>query len=1362
MAYTLQENIAYAGNQPNFARDRVKDLAALKAVTDGTTYDIGHIVYCSAEKKHYKFVGVKEEYDEATGYFRLLIDEASFTPPVDEELVKKVEEHDSKILSNTINIESNTERINYLYENGTPTANTFWVGDEAPQSTEQVWLDTSTNDSGVPVDELLSMQNAITALQKQVNMLMTLKTHGVVAGNMQDSTRKNIMDSAEPEMPKELEGVFEEVNGDDDMTELEPDYDDSKEPTVTHIAIKTGTLSQIQNHMRDYVNGELLWCSDKKKLYIYQNGIIIAIGGNSGSSEGDSGETDDNTNMDKAEIMEIVAEQLQSVESIGFVPVGSETAKYTVKVNEEGRLICYNNAMDNHASTPTQNLYYSDSTNMCGLLINSFYLGGIDNDKHSYQPCSHNFVELSNVWVDGNGNQVDINLNGFYLFYMDNGNWQKLKLWGTIPAGGTFLIRGAQCSVMDANTTVLKVRDYDMQWMVEEADGVDDEGNFIYKQVPIKFSQDNAAFYIAWADVNGKFYNLGEDVPVETPSATICPIDVKNKVCAKGFVDLTSYNHTIMSEDGTYTLPVGRKASEVIFRRWYPLDMVTQSNPDDGVEAHSTRKFLTATYLDASNIGECSNIEEFTPKCSWEGKTIANTRSIFESDRPTVLTNTFGIQATDNGNGASRGFCWVSVGYYDEFLYIRKKGENNWLQFESIRPDKHISTSGSGIRYSEIASIYPQYYMRMRWETSYGQAVTTHKVLLSGLKAGEYEYKVVRKGDSTYAANLNEQPRKFKVYSDEEAKKFTFVQTTDQQGATWEEYEVWNLSARVMKKEIDDPNGTIPNDYRFVINTGDICYNGNRSNEWIDYFRGYEPLNDREEMLTIGNNDLIPPSIRDLGNGKETPWKINPNVHDYFYATEMDPKNPPIFTDKSENGTEMVTYRIPSLYSFNFGEYHFVSVLSEMRTISNKITIGDDGSVSDKKIKQSTVNTIFGIKDELRKNPDGSENRGASKIYDIEEEWMIKDMMVWKGIEIPADFERNAARYHEGLVGQCQKCIVFTHEMPFNIISDSAYGNYTSDSDAPRETAKAYLNRYHNFEYQRLWKLWGILLVMGGHKHTCALTRPVYDAPLTYNPITKRIAERGPEGYKLYSDDILNDIKKTTDAAGSESWDQSGMFSNIASFQPFIQVLPEEFENMWKILGFNQTCNEVYNNSSVPVTVEYMNSSAQDATLQTISLKAGKYINDGVNEHPKVRIELVDAINSPSYIMCQATGFKNKSNSDLASKDMIPWERFYVKGDNIKEQCYPFYTVYNVETINGKPQYTVKMYLIEGMYESEGGSKNGSPVGYWNLAKIYNKGLTLEENRDYYTVGLNGQDPACKPRLYNAVGDSYDGTVIKG
>ena len=111
--------------------------------------------------------------------------------------------------------------------------------------------------------------------------------------------------------------------------------------------------------------------------------------------------------------------------------------------------------------------------------------------------------------------------------------------------------------------------------------------------------------------------------------------------------------------------------------------------------------------------------------------------------------------------------------------------------------------------------------------------------------------------------------------------------------------------------------------------------------------------------------------------------------------------------------------------------------------------------------------------------------------------------------------------------------------------------------------------------------------------------------------------------------------------------------------------------------------------------------------------------------------------------MCQATGFKNKSNSDLAG-DYIPWERFYVKASNVKEQSYPFYTVYEVSDGEIKSY----MYQIRGMYDA--GNEKGSPAGYWDLAKIYTHGDTVKENRDYFV------NSALSSNLYNT-----GGTIIK-
>lgn len=251
-------------------------------------------------------------------------------------------------------------------------------------------------------------------------------------------------------------------------------------------------------------------------------------------------------------------------------------------------------------------------------------------------------------------------------------------------------------------------------------------------------------------------------------------IDVDNGKCAKGYVDLASVQ---VSDDGLcekkpYQLPNGVSAKDVLFRRWYIMDPVTQSNPSDGISKHNNTKYLTCTFLNGANFDNLMSIEELTPKASFEGKTMAASRTLFAEDKPSTLTCTFGIQATYNvklNKRATRCFCWNSVGYYDEGIkYRRKDSTDEWRKIESFKTEV------------ETALKYQTYYNRIRWESSYGQAMTTHKVIIRNLVAGTYEYQVYREGDDTYTSDL----REFTVRTDNEVNAgFTFAQTTDQQGA---------------------------------------------------------------------------------------------------------------------------------------------------------------------------------------------------------------------------------------------------------------------------------------------------------------------------------------------------------------------------------------------------------------------------------------------------------------------------------------------------------------------------------------------------------------------------------------------------
>ena len=95
------------------------------------------------------------------------------------------------------------------------------------------------------------------------------------------------------------------------------------------------------------------------------------------------------------------------------------------------------------------------------------------------------------------------------------------------------------------------------------------------------------------------------------------------------------------------------------------------------------------------------------------------------------------------------------------------------------------------------------------------------------------------------------------------------------------------------------------------------------------------------------------------------------------------------------------------------------------------------------------------------------------------EAWFIKDLQKWSGEDTPTD---------------CAKCIVYMHEMPFTIVTYDFMQGSGSRAGSHLNT----LNANGNYRFSRLFKKFGIRLVMGGHKHTYCLSKPIYDAPSNY------------------------------------------------------------------------------------------------------------------------------------------------------------------------------------------------------------------------------------------------------------------------
>lgn len=1162
------------------------------------------------------------------------------------------------------------------------------IGPEPPTDTEKLWLDTSnlTYKESVEDPTLLSIQRALKELEKKVQAVSLLRTNGIISGDIESSSLNEISEISDPIKPSILKD-------DDDNEETDyPDYASASDKTVNHISVKYGTYEQLKSNKRNLVNSELVWSTDRLKMYVYWNGSLYPLG-NGSSTNDDNTDTDNMTGEELQALLQYNNTTKEGgIKSIDFKSITDDNKTYRVGINESGNLIVYDPNNDIVASTPTsQDLYkkLSGYEYSC-LLINSVYLGGSANE-HDYLPCSHNFVELSNI------SEKDISLNGLILMYNNGSSWKKLPLWGIIPAKSTFLIRGKQCSVLDVNTTKLKVKTFDMEWY-------DEDGELI------SFNQSSSAFYLTWADTNSKIYTLTANEVVNEPTILTDILNINRPLITKGYVDLLGIGNNSFYEKNRPKVATSlSNKNNILYVRWYSLDPVSQSNPKS-IDKKNEVKYIKC--IDLSGI-ITDNIEDFTPKASWEGKTHATDKHRFKENIPNCFTCNFGIQATSdiaNNKYATRCFTWTSVGYFDEYIAYRKKDTTTWTFVESYK---------EGVTYTEdttnhivpecIYSGYSSYYTRLRWETYYGQAVTTHKVMISGLTTGVYEYCACRRNTDGTISDYSSKIKTFTVVDNStitgKDKSFKFIQITDQQSANWEEMQVWAMSALFIKENEEN--------YNFFLNTGDITYNGSRPCEWIDYFNAYEEyLSDKEENFAIGNNDLAPITMRELGMGEEFPDKINHIVADIFYTQEIDINNPPIFTGKKvlwnedENGNEIynatetnVTYKIPCLYSFNYGDYHFVSLNSEIRC----------GKEADTTNSGNTVTREFGVVDDYRVE-NGKTLPRASIVYDNVEAWLIKDLLLWKGITTINDTKLidisttdiMKQRSNDNILERCGKCIIYTHEMPFNITSGMAYSTYGGDNkgESCRETAKANLNLHHNFEFQRLFKIWGIRLVLGGHKHTCSITQPVYDADGDYNPVLDD------------NDTLMENMETISD-----------------TFNPIIQILSTNT----KFINDFITNNEItvtYNNINYIFTTGdvYNNSSTTFSDYNFDDNK--KLIRTNVNnsKKPICRMEIVDKITAPQYVMCQATGYKNKSNSDLCAyfngnsynnywlKDCVP-----AIDDNPIEQAFPFYNVITLSDTS----IDISMYNIAGLYDQS------TKAGYWEINRdLVTKNITETTYKD--------------------------------
>lgn len=847
------------------------------------------------------------------------------------------------------------------------------IQDTPPTDKETLWVDTSgLSLPDIKNPDLQPVIEAIQAINGYLDTIVRQRDLIINAGDFSNNFSNYMLGKATPINPKPESEEKINIIVSKFTDEVKPPSE-LYEPNTKAIVPHYGTQAELEKNFDHLIENELLITTDTNRLYTKRNGKPINLTGNGGGGGGS-----------------IDYDALDKLDTIGLVAPNGQV--WRVKVNNNGSLVVYRKELDTDQSEPTggqtdpnTGWVYVTTLFLQKLYINSLYCGGISSNEYSYNLCSHNFVELSNLTTS------DISLKGLSLQYGTEGTeWEVLPLWGTIKTGSTFLIRGAQCSVMDVNTTRIKVDTFDMEWR-------DSKGELI------RFDNTKAKFFLTWgtsASPVSNPYNNSHD-----------PIRV-----SKGYIDLVGIQIPNAGDadkvDASENTPYGYMNPNYLFTKYYTMDPVSQAT-----KALSARNNANDMYFVNLAADIIPRVDSYTPKASFQNKNIFFNKTLLDPKTPNKVTMTLGINGT--APNATRCFNWVSVGYYDEVIVIHgTSSDGNSAYAREIESFKNET----GVR---------KYYNRIRAITTDGTPFTTHKVVVKNLQAGIYSYYITRKGDPSYKS-----PEFiFRIENTDDIKdQWGFIQTSDQQGFNWDEYQVWKLSAAYITSRYI----LLGNNVKFMINTGDMTQNGNRINEWLDYDNGKEGFTSIPEMVTVGNNDLTPANVYVLGNGGDNS-KINATNIRFFYCFEIDEENPPVFT---VDGVEVF---VDSLYSFNFADTHFVCVNSE---------ISANTELDVYKLPRSKV------------------------IYDLIREWCERDISRYS--------------YYKKRIAYCHE-MPFTI-LTQNLIN-SYYWNGLEDDKIERSGSRLNFNTTDSNKYwfSKFLQTNNYQLCIGGHKHTYTGSYPILE-----------------------------------------------------------------------------------------------------------------------------------------------------------------------------------------------------------------------------------------------------------------------------
>ena len=1085
--------------------------------------------------------------------------------------------------------------------------------------------------------------------------------------------------------------------------------DDTYKYRVAHITIRSvKDESELQSIKRQLPANELIYNEQTGVLWIKtSNGDVKPISG-SGSQQDDG--------MDKSEIKEwleqngiIVSDdgstpvELNKISDITFIHQATGK-KFKFEVDSEGNLISeeipglsltnrmttvdFNNKLDVKIDVQdSPNAKYgrgfvgllgylekgeTNVTKDLRLYSDRVKIGSIYAPYSLTQPtygCSHAFIELENT------GDRDFPLDGCYLHYatgtsrsagqVDDIQVYHLELHGKIPAGGTYLIRGKKYSDPKQANTFINIDTFDQEWYVG-SDGA---------QTLIDLTQNNNNTYLLTYGLS----NIGiSSVLVQVNPKTIEPYKDSKfpNLYHPYYIDSVSIGKHV-TYSGAYTW-VDSKAKffasdcgtgtgqpkDAIFKNQFELDPAKQAfqscNTADSSRARNASDadfqyvLLDKEYIEFPKTGEVYPVSNYTPKASWQHKNVSTDKSKLNLQKPNMVTVSFGIDIY-----RTRCFNWISCGYFDEFVWIREKGSSVWqARFESYKDGTGNDDPGdSGMIKKEFGtftcktggtkteSIQKYVYDRITGTfPADGTNYTSHKCIVdiyqTAMLSGKTVFEYI-----VGRADKNNNPDPDHTSNIQEFTVYSTDYTPRIFQITDQQGFHWieYQCWAAAAEELNKNIATISSTEQIIpilINTGDMTQNGTRINEWLDYYNGGYCLFNHLEQANVVGNNDLCNTNPEELGTGDDNGKSNGFYFHIFYCYEIDESILPIITNNN------ATKYVPSLYYFESSSYRFVLLNTEITVINCKDWFKQTYTTGNNTVPVN-VYTGWTVPDSASVNAvfDGS----FKTIYT-----MVKEMLTTE-----------------------KKVIAACHEMPFTVVTMENLDSSTSDVDRSLTGSNSgnlvgcHCNRLNAndkvgiYWLSRLFESCGVKLCIGGHKHTYACTNPVREFYYyEEDGVTKNSLENG----SMQMGNTLEDDDKV-------SWTTT-LYKDGQTYK----VSPQTGTDTLSI-----------NTTKFPIMVDpTTNTPPIGVTLSSTTI----FPYYGVNS-------LTGGV---VYFMCQATGFKLKSNKELPSTNqkfsyVIP--KTNVDGSKVTpsgEQQLPMFS----EIKLGENSYLIYLYRINNIMSNKG------------------------------------------------------------